>query len=307
MYRVMYYKPPSCPKCLQNQEYWDLAKAQLPKFKGNWFKKKGYFKTKHNGQKVPRYQCKVCDKFFSSRTHLPTYKQKKPALNQTIFKLYCSGLSLRRMALIMGINRKTVYRKFLYLARESRNIHEEFLRTTKMYTSHVQFDEIETFEHTSLKPLSVSIAVRSKTGEILEARVAEMINKGPATSLATRRYGYRVDQRLAAFEDVFRVLNSIMIPNGTIVTDASPSYVKPMQEFACALKHTRVSSAERINGPKNRRNKNDVLWRLNHIAAKLRNDLSRLSRKTWTTTKRMWALQAHIDLYIAFNNKYKIV
>jgi hypothetical protein len=33
---------------------------------------------------------------------------------------------------------------------------------------------------------------------------------------------------------------------------------------------------------------------------------SRMARKTWVTTKASWALQAHLDLYIAFNNGYKL-
>jgi hypothetical protein len=40
--------------------------------------------------------------------------------------------------------------------------------------------------------------------------------------------------------------------------------------------------------------------------AKIRNDLSRMARKTWVTTKKAEMLQAHLDLYIAWNNGYKI-
>lgn len=41
-------------------------------------------------------------------------------------------------------------------------------------------------------------------------------------------------------------------------------------------------------------------------AAKLRSDLSRLSRKTWVTTKKLERLQAHVDLYAAWHNGYTL-
>lgn len=50
----------------------------------------------------------------------------------------------------------------------------------------------------------------------------------------------------------------------------------------------------------------DKMFTLNYTAAKIRNDLSRMARKTWVTTKKAEMLQAHLDLYIAWNNGYKI-
>jgi hypothetical protein len=50
----------------------------------------------------------------------------------------------------------------------------------------------------------------------------------------------------------------------------------------------------------------DPMFTLNHTCALLRHDLSRLSRKTWVTTKKAERLQMHLDLYIAWQNKYKM-
>ena len=57
---------------------------------------------------------------------------------------------------------------------------------------------------------------------------------------------------------------------------------------------------------KRRRNLNDPLFALNVTAAKLRNDLSRLGRKTWVTTKKLERLDAHLALYLAWNNGYRL-
>lgn len=50
----------------------------------------------------------------------------------------------------------------------------------------------------------------------------------------------------------------------------------------------------------------DPLFRLNHTITKLRSDLDRLSRQTWSASKTASALADHMAIYIAFNNGYAI-
>jgi len=47
----------------------------------------------------------------------------------------------------------------------------------ELKTSLAHFDEMESFEHTKLKPLSIALAVRARTGEIIGAQPAEMMRK----------------------------------------------------------------------------------------------------------------------------------
>lgn len=129
----MFTKPAECPRC---------------KATGKFYIKKGYFAGKHNHQPVPRYKCKQCGRFFSSHTGRPTEGQKKPYLNHDIFKLYASGTTQRRLAIILGCNPKTVARKLVFIASEARKYHEKQVAAGGLTTTHVQFDEMETFEHT---------------------------------------------------------------------------------------------------------------------------------------------------------------
>ena len=50
----------------------------------------------------------------------------------------------------------------------------------------------------------------------------------------------------------------------------------------------------------------DPLFSINNTFARMRHDMNRLARKTWSTTKAIHGLENHIWLYIAWNNKYKI-
>jgi hypothetical protein len=73
------------------------------------YSKNGYFVTRHNHQPVPRYRCRICGKNFSAHTARPTSRQKKPALNAGIYGLYSSGMTLRRMAKVLKVDKKTVF------------------------------------------------------------------------------------------------------------------------------------------------------------------------------------------------------
>lgn len=48
------------------------------------------------------------------------------------------------------------------------------------------------------------------------------------------------------------------------------------------------------------------MFKLNHLFATLRKDLSRLGRSTWDTTKTLAGLYNHLMLYIAWQNSYTI-
>ena len=48
------------------------------------------------------------------------------------------------------------------------------------------------------------------------------------------------------------------------------------------------------------------LWGINPICTKLRQNISRLRRRTWATTKDWRQLQNHLDLFIAYPNGYKM-
>src|SRR5689334_11374552 len=109
--------------------------------------KDGYYKTKWNAQPVPRYRCTVCGRRFSSHTHRKTFGQHRPDLNEMVYDLYASGMTLRRIAIVLGVNRKTIVRKFKFLAKIARLIIDEKLTRSLLRSLRVHFDEMETFEH----------------------------------------------------------------------------------------------------------------------------------------------------------------
>lgn len=161
----------------------------------------------------------------------------------------------------------TVVRKFLFIAKLARTEHAARIASGKIKTAFVQFDEIETFEHTRLKPVSITAAVRVKTGEIPEAQVATMNYKGHLTSISQQKYGFRDDTRDQAREAVFKKINDCSRPTLTIYSDEKSSYPPIAKKI---VPHADFQTYKSIRASKksgNRKNNNDKLFAINLVAA----------------------------------------
>ena len=67
-----------------------------------------------------------------------------------------------------------------------------------------------------------------------------------------------------------------------------------------------IPTADVKTNKREKTEKFDPLFKLNHTAAKIRADLSRMRRRTWATTKLAKNLQRHLDIYVAWNNGYHL-
>lgn len=177
-----------------------------------------------------------------------------------------------------------------------------------MKTDKIVFDEMETYEHTKLKPLSVPLAVCGRTGKILDIGVAEMNCKGHLAKRSQQLYGFRKDDRMKVGADILKTVKYAVgenTKNVTVYTDAKPAYSTLVKGVMPKARHVAqvAGRQEQENKPKDAWND---LWWLNHTAARIRADLSRMSRKTWVTTKKPKELWRHLYLFIAFVNGYAL-
>jgi hypothetical protein len=103
---------------------------------------------------------------------------------------------------------------------------------------------------------------------------------------------------------VFRSIAKCAKPGTTIRTDACDHYPPIADRLVPNAK------LEQHISPGNPENPTaggfDPMFKLNHLFATLRQDLSRLGRSTWATTKTLTGLLNHLTLYIAWRNKYRI-
>jgi len=209
----MFLHPKTCP----NSECINHLKPLK-----EWFKKNGTFKKEN--RKIPRYICKSCGLSFSTSTLKPTYQQHKPEINEELFKLLVSGVSLRRSSQILEVEYNTILLHFDYLAGQAKKQHFKHLKT--IHSSYVQVDEMETFLHAKAKALSVALIVMCNTGEILGFKVARMPSKGLLASLGQSKYQWTTDERATKFQSLLMDLKPCLTSNILFKSDMSGSYHK---------------------------------------------------------------------------------
>ena len=295
----MFHPPSHCP---------NKACAASTALRPDWFAKDGYYRTKLARNRVPRFRCRECGKRFGANTHAPTYRQRKPMLNAQLAKLLCSGVTMRRASRLLGVSRRTVARKLEWLGKRAAVLHAQQLKHPDMATAYVQFDEMETYESSKLLPLSIALAVRPKTGTIISIKVAEMNCHGKTSQVSVLKYGKRKDERMEAARYVLRRVALVAKPSLTIVTDQKPAYRGVIKQRFPKAAHAVHKSRKAQTMPtlNSKGLPRDPMFALNHICARLRADLTRLHRRTWSASKRARYLQYALDLWVAYHNGYPL-
>ena len=268
--------------------------------------KSGSFFRKSDSKTIQRFKCKACRKSFSRATSNPCFGQNKRRINATLEVFFCSGVSQRRAARILKIHRTTVARKLQFLANQARMKNEQFLLGyAKNKIAQVQFDDLETFEHTKCKPLSVTLAVETETRKFLGFEVSRMPAKGLLAKISVEKYGIRADERKKGLHDLFDALKKTVHSKALFESDKNPHYVKLMKAHFPDCTHKAFLGRDSciVGQGELKKIGYDPLFSLNHTCAMLRANINRLFRKTWCTTKKPEALVWHLTLYMKYHNE----
>ena len=289
----------SCPnsKCL----------SRVQTNSGSNFVLNGFYSRPSDGRKIQRFRCKFCGKNYSKATFHPAYRQNKRRVNYKLKKLLCSGVSQRRCAFHLNINKVTVARKLRFLAAQAKISHQKFLKRRRKFTN-IQFDDLITIEHTKCKPLSVSLAVEANTRIIIGLEVSSMPANGNLAHFSRLKYGPRKDERQQGLDKLFREFGKKVSPKAQFSSDEHPFYPRVVKKYFPDSDHKRFKGGRGcITGQGElKKLKFDPLFDLNHTCAMLRANINRLFRRTWCTTKDPQRLHDHLMLYVNFHNRYLV-
>jgi transposase-like protein len=267
----------------------------------------GTYFRKRDGRNVSMYFCRACRKHFSDATSETIYRQKRPDINERVRYQLMSGTSERRTAKLLGVNRKTIARRVVFLGIEAQKAHQMNL-TERPKVKYVVTDEMETFEHTKCKPLSIPLVVEARSRRILSIGVAVMPAKGPLARVSRARYGFRRDDRIGVMEKMFRDTAPFLEPKVHIRSDKCPRYPSVIQKTLPGAKHLTFLSRRGcvVGYGELKATGHDPLFSLNHTAAMFRDNIKRLARRTWCTTKRPERLRHLLWIYVVFHNRFLI-
>lgn len=127
-----------------------------PRCGSNHFKRNGFFSRKGDSRAIQRFICKDCKRSFSRAGYSPWYRHRHRRLNAMINTLLVNSNTIRGTGRILKINKDTVSRHLQVLAEIAR---EDIQRTQSSYppATHVQMDDLITYEHSRLKQVSVTL------------------------------------------------------------------------------------------------------------------------------------------------------
>ena len=192
---------------------------------------------------------------------------------------------MRRIARVLNINPKTVARKLTYLGQ---TLQQKMATQDFSHVSHIQFDELQTIEHTKLKPLSVAMAVSTKDRRIIGFRVASMPATGHLANVSRKKYGFRPDHRRREFAALCQDIQPQLPGLHTIESDECSFYKPILSRVFPRAKHQQFKGKKGSIAGQGELKKvvRDPLFCINHTFAMLRANINRLIRKTWCTTKK---------------------
>ena len=275
----------NCPKCHNRADKW------------------GTYRRPKDQKRVQRYRCRECARSFSDQTFAHDYRLRLRHFNQTVFRLLCSGVSQRRIAFIVGTKPVAVSRRVvLFGTVAERNL--ATYRRARPKAKHVLIDEMESFEHTKCKPLTIPIAVEEKTRKILSLDVGQIAAKGRLAAVARARYGLRRCRRGRVLKSVFRQLQTCCVPDSHFKSDESVHYPSRVRFYFPRASHETFKGRRGciVGQGELKAGGWDPLFSLNHTYAMFRDNLKTLSRRTWCTTKRPDRLRNLMHLYAWFHN-----
>lgn len=211
---------------------------------------------------------------------------------------------MRRIALLLNIHRKTVARKLAFLATLAKERQDTLLASLPKVEK-VQFDDLLTLEHTTCKPLAVSLAVEEKSRLLLGFEVSRIPASGPLAKLSREKYGHRPNERPGALRKLFEKVKGALHQGVSFRSDEDPLYPPIVQRHFPGASHQRHPGGRGCVTGQGELKKQafDPLFSLNHTCAMLRANINRLFRRTWCTTKKKAWLERHLWVYLDFHNQ----
>lgn len=227
-----------------------------------------------------------------------------------IRKLYCSGVSKRRIAMVLNISRTTVDRKISFLAQQAIKNQEVLKKEWENdKLKRVEIDEMETHINTKHKPLSLALAVCSDKEskyyrKILGFKASKMPARHCHEKIANFKYGVRPDERQKGINEFMKEIAPYIDDRAIIRSDKCPRYPSAVRKALPRVKHETYWGRRSIIIGQGELKKAgyDPIFALNHTAAMIRANVNRLIRKTWCTSKKTKNLMEHLYLYMDYHN-----
>ncbi|HRZ39342.1 MAG TPA: hypothetical protein P5534_23595 [Candidatus Paceibacterota bacterium] len=288
--------PPFCPNpnCLCHNAFSSRSD----------FKRHGYFTTRANAKRIPRFLCKRCHRSFSRQTFSTTYWQKRPLLDSQIFMILVGCMGNRQIARAIGVCHETIARHVARIGRHCLARSANLLAGRTPF-SHIVVDGFESFEYSQFFPLHHHLAVDKSSGFFIYFTDSELRRKGGMTA-DQRRHRAVLEEELgrpdpkAIQKDMAEVLQVSLkgALSATVYSDRHSAYPGSLKQVAGTVTHLRTDS--RLH-----RGIHNPLFEVNRLDLLIRHGSSNHKRETIGYSKRRQASAERLAIQQLWLNTMK--
>jgi hypothetical protein len=199
-----------------------------------------------------------------------------------------------------------VQRKFRKIGRALRALNRNLLKSLAAHRT-LLLDEMESFEESAIRPVTIPVVVDRDTKLVVAASAAPIRRVGTKGSRRRRwlerqeiKHGKRRDRSRLCVHLVLRRCKRLLGGRPlTLLTDQKALYGSLGKKvFGSQLTH------ETVSGRLARASWNP-LFPINHTEAMLRDNCGRLRRRTWLVSKHVRYLRRQLDFFIAYRNWHR--
>jgi len=251
---------------------------------------------------VARFRCRGCGGGFSRQTFRADYRHKKPHINARFVELMVACVGQRQCARVLHVARRTVERRFEWLAAHAAHYHRNRLEGATL-DGPFQLDELESFEANRFQPVTVPVLIDRATMFIVDTAVGPLRRKGRLSAAQRRQraaheaaHGRRPSGSGPAVRRVLRCLADVASRRMVLESDRKALY------GALARRMLGDGVVWRSHDAAIRRDRANPLFAINHTNARLRHLLARLRRRTWCVSKTREALGKHLRIAAVWVN-----
>jgi len=290
------FTPPHCPnpKC----------RYHGPIATGWRYKKAGFFSRALTPQRIQRYRCKDCGRYFSTQTFHISYWLKRPDVLPTLLTKTVGCMANRQIARDLGVSPKTVDDQLQRLGRHCLLYHTQQIEGARAPTT-VVIDGFETFEHSQYYPFHFNVCVEKDTDFLLGFTDSELRRKGRMTPEQRRRRGEleqlhgRPDPQAVEI-GVGELLRDTVggTSEVTIHSDAHRAYPIAMRSLECRVTH-------RVTPGRAHRGVHNPLFPVNLLDLLIRHSQANHKRETIAFAKQRVSSAARLAVLLVWRNYMK--
>ncbi|HLQ37889.1 MAG TPA: hypothetical protein VK348_08815 [Planctomycetota bacterium] len=294
----MDFVPPRCPNFGCSHHTAPVA---------GFYQRRGSYRPKCRAEPVPRFRCRRCGKGFSRQTFRADYRDHRPDCNGLLFQLLVSGVGLRQAGRCTGLTVHAVQHKFRKLGGLLRRLNRNLLPRLPDQRCYL-LDEIETFEHRSICPVTVPVLIE-KTSKLIVAVGAASIRRRSRRGSRRQRWldrheavhGRRRDHGKQCVWRVFRRWQRLLDgQRARLITDKKALYASLCRSLLGSQVEHFTWSGRLLRTTYN------PLFPINLTDAMLRDNNGRLRRRSWLVTKKTRYLRLQLELFVAYRNWHRL-